>query len=393
MTQKTSEQNWSQYILGAALAAFGLKMYLALTTYGTNDVVSWETFLTTQQAYGGVGLYHRVDEFIHPPFVIHLLSFLDFIRRSSFLSLPFLLRLPAILADLGSILLVWKILAINSSVERDPRAVFAMALSPISVMVSGFHGNTDPLMIFFVLMSVYLIEANGSIFLAGAALGLATNIKIVPVIFLPTILLYLYGMRERAIFLFGAVTAFGFTSLPYLLQDPIFIIARLFGYESLYGQWGFSRVYVVFALEFFPSLVFKYASLGKVLIFASIVGASIWMNRFHLRPSLFLQLGLVIFLFMVLTPGFSIQYLAWLVPWVVGLGLGATLAYYTAGGIFQFSVYSFWTGGFPWYYADSIRVGSWRGPLVNFELLCWAVVVVITYLYVRTLARRSMPPA
>ena len=52
------------------------------------------------------------------------------------------------------------------------------------------------------------------------------------------------------------------------------------------------------------------------------------------------------FVFMSLAPGFGIQYLAWLVPWVVGLGAGVTITYYLASGLFQFLVYTFWSGEF-----------------------------------------------
>ena len=54
-------------------------------------------------------------------------------------------------------------------------------------MISGFHGNTDPLMIAPLLLSVYLIEADAPSWIAGAAMGLATNVKVVPVVLLPVV--------------------------------------------------------------------------------------------------------------------------------------------------------------------------------------------------------------
>ena len=47
--------------------------------------------------------------------------------------------------------------------------VLLLAVAPISIMVSGFHGNTDPLMVFLVLLSVYLLEARRSTWRAGVA--------------------------------------------------------------------------------------------------------------------------------------------------------------------------------------------------------------------------------
>jgi len=116
---------------------------------------------------------------------------------------------------------------------------------------------------------------------------------------------------------------------------------------------------------------------------------SVLMNRLLPKPPLFLQCGLVAFLFLALTPGFGVQYLAWLVPWVVALGLGATLAYYLASGVFLFVVYTFWSRGFPWHFANAIEVGEWRGWIVYLEVLCWLSVVLITAVYLKVLYRRS----
>lgn len=388
-TRNFSSQGWFRWIIGAALAAFALKLYLALTTYGTNDVIAWESFNVGRQIFGGMGLYHQMDQFNHPPLIIHFLTFLDFIHRSSGASFPFLLRLASILADLGSVVLVWNLLATDNGAECDSRAILAMALCPVSIMVSGFHGNTDPLMMFFVLASIYLIEKHGSLLVAGIAFGIACNIKVLPVIFIPAFFFYLTSIRRKAQYFFGAVIAFGVCSMPYLFQNPIFIIHRVFGYDSIYGQWGLSRVITSLGHDFSSSSNFDYTTLAKVLIFVSIFSASYWINRMPPHPSLFLQLGLMISFFMVLTPGFGIQYLAWLVPWVVAVGLRATIAYYLTAGIFQFLVYSFWSRGFPWYYADSITIGTWRGPLVFFELLSWCVVVIITVHIGHSLTRHA----
>jgi hypothetical protein len=127
-----------------------------------------------------------------------------------------------------------------------------------------------------------------------------------------------------------------------------------------------------------------YAGLGKYVVLAVLAALARWMNAGATRPPLFIQLGVTVFVFMSLTPGFGIQYLAWLVPWVAGLGLAATVLCGVAGGVFQFLVYNFWAGGLPWFLANSDQLGPWRGPLVYYELLCWVAVVMITALYLAT---------
>jgi hypothetical protein len=101
------------------------------------------------------------------------------------------------------------------------------------------------------------------------------------------------------------------------------------------------------------------------------------MNWGPRRPPLFIQGGSAAFLFLAVTPGFGVQYLAWLVPWVVGGGRSATLMYYTASGLFLVVVYDFWAQEFPWRLADSVAVGNWRGWIIGLELVCWAAVLVV----------------
>jgi hypothetical protein len=374
---------WGIAIAGAAVICTLLKIYLALTTYGTNDVAYFEEFLKIAKESGGVGLYHfrhPVLYFNHPPFIIHLLYFVDFLARNTGIGFPFWLKLPDILADLGSVFLVWKILTLKKKAKLKPAALLLMAAAPVSMMTSGFHGNTDPLMIFLVLLSLYLIEKRKYPWLAGIVMGMAVNIKVVPVLFAPAIFLYLPDFRSRIEYFSGMGAAFFIGSLPYIYQDPVFIVNRVFGYPSIYGMWGFSR-FLSYVLPESHWLNLMYENDGKFVIVAVIVAASFRMNLTRKKSPLFMQLGFLTFIFMSLSPGFGIQYLAWLVPWVVGLGTVPAAVYYSASGIFQFLVYTFWSGGFPWYLADSGEMGVWKGYIIIFEILCWASVLAITLFY------------
>ena len=278
-----------------------------------------------------------------------------------------------------TVFLVWRILAPPGGAPAHPAALVAVALAPASIMVSGFHGNTDGLMVCLVVLSVYFLTRRPRVLLAGFAMGMALNVKVLPLIFLPAIFLYLPDTRRRLRY-FGALAATVLLgSLPYLAQDPVFIAKRVLGYGSIYGQWGLGRLLVSTAP--FAALSLVYQQYGKYLALAAVVAAALVMNARPRRPSLFRQLGFTVFLFLSLAPGFGIQYLAWLVPWVAGLGLGATLLYCLASGLFQFFVYDFWSGGLPWFFADSDFVGPWRGVIVYYEILCWATVVALTSRY------------
>lgn len=382
---------WLLAIAVAALVAFAVKVAIARTTYGTNDVSYWAWFLERLQEAGGVGLYHSTDPangskfFNHPPFMIRALQVMGWLTATTGVPFPFWLRLPAIGADLGSLLLVWRILAPRLGGARSPLVLVLLALAPPSIMIAGFHGNTDPVMIAFVLLTVYLLDRHYPPWLAGIAFGMSLNIKIVPVIFVAAIVLHLPDLRRRLGFLVATGATFLVGSLPFLLQDPVFIVKQVFGYGSFSGYWGVSRLLT----HYLPPeswAVTAYASQGKYVALGAVGIASLWLHRRHRATPLFQQCGLLVFLFLALSPGFGVQYLAWLVPWVVVLGVPATALFYATSGLFLFLVYTYWSQGFPWYLADSVSVGMWEGPVIGVELLCWATILVLIVCQLRQIS-------
>lgn len=412
-TPERISRNWRAAIVVAAVLAFLFKLSLALYTEGTLDALAFADHLAKIEEFGGVGTY-RVsgafnNPFNSPPFVIHFLKIIGWLTDSTRLPFAFWLRLPCIIADACSLLLVWKLLtrtpaprpathaarAIPAAAPHGahvPLLLITLAFSPISLIISGFHGNTDPVMIFFVLLSAYLLDARGRIALAAIAFGLALNIKVAPLIFAPALWFYLPGMRKRIEYFGLAALVFLCGSLPYLLSDPALIARSVFGYSSIYGHWGWTYL----AATWFPeSLQFARpphgvtgthavaASAGKWLMLALIASAAIWFNRRKDKPPLALQLGLAAAFFLFLTPGFGSQYLSWLVPWVVFLGLRVSLLYYIAGGLYLSVSYScyIYRAAPPLYCVEPLTV--------SLPLICWASVFVVLLCYARLLRHRT----
>jgi hypothetical protein len=416
-------------VLCAATVAFLFKSALALYTEGTLDAAAFADHLAKIREFG-VGVYTVGgafnNPFNNPPFVIHLLRATGWLTDATGLPFAFWLRFPSIVADAASLYLVWKLLARSHAQRREAAHAGALrkddaaheddatrkdeppheddaawllvllALSPVSLIISGFHGNTDPLMIFFVLLSAYLLEtrrvgvAVGGVLLAGVVFGLALNIKVAPLIFAPALWFYLPDGRRRLLFFGLAALVFLCASLPYLLSAPTLIARVVFGYASIYGHWGWTYL----AATWFPASLHYArpphgltgahalaASIGKWLMLASIALAAFWFNRREDKLSLPLQLGLATALFLFLTPGFGAQYLAWLVPWAVFLGLRAALLYYVAGGLYLSVSYScyIYRAAPPFYCVEALNL--WL-PLV-----CWASTFVLLVGYVRRLRR------
>jgi hypothetical protein len=383
-------RSWSLSIAIAIAAVFLLETTLALSTYGTNDVLTWEQDVAKIESQGPLALYregvqafsktgepYHVQPFIHPPFMIHVLRFWQLLANTFHLPLGFWMRFTCILANLGSLLVIWRV------AKPRPVMFLVVALCPISILVAGFHGNTDQIMIFLVLFSVYAIEVKKLPLVAGALMGLALGVKVVPLIFIPAAVLYLPANRDRIRFVSSLFTTFVVCSLPYILLDPALILRTVFTYGSVHGMWGWSRIALLFESDTQYRWIYElFESYGKTILILSILLVSVCMNLSKVRPQLFAQCGLITALFLFLTPGFGLQYLSWLVPWVVLLTPPAAALYYVAAGVFMSVVYTHWSGGFPWYFANSLEVQDWSGLVVYLGLVCWLVIGFLLLLFI-----------
>jgi hypothetical protein len=388
------------------VAAVALKLVLSATTHGTNDVATFLRFLREYRGSGAVLLYEKEFYFTHPPFVIRFLEGVGWLAKTTGLSWPFCLRLPAILADLGSVFLLGRILAPELAQETGTRsaraAISLVAAAPASILISGFHGNTDPVMIFFTLLSLAWIGRQDRVWLAGAAMGMSVNIKVVPLMFWPAIFFWLPSWRRRAEYFAAAILVVVVASSPVIFQAPGLVAHKVLGYSGGYGMWGLSRF--AKSLPSLAEISALFKAHGKWVLAAGLLLLSYGMNRRTGKPPLYRQLGVIAFAFLAFTPGFSVQYLAWLVPWLVGLPLLASAPFLAASGAFLLLVYTFWCQehaqairnsnwldpefwrrGFPWDFANADRAPLWRGSIVPVEIACWLTVVALFVLRLRTL--------
>ena len=207
---------WNIAIAAAALAATICKLVLAMKTYGSNDVYAYERFFGWSH-YLGAELYQAAWDFNHPPSMLHVFRILGWLTDVSGLWFPFWLRLPAIIADVGSLWILFEILRRRLHEASIRQALLMFAAAPALILISGFHGNTDSVMLFFLLLSVALME-RGLSGRAGVAFGLAMCFKIVPVIALPVIFLYQTDRRKRIAFMGAAGITLLVAWSPYLYR-------------------------------------------------------------------------------------------------------------------------------------------------------------------------------
>jgi hypothetical protein len=347
----------------ALLVSTVLKVYLALASPNTADANAFVEFLNHIRKFGVTDIYKFRGSlnniFNFPPPMIDLIRALGILSDFSHLPFIFWLRLLPSLADVGSFFVTWRLLQL----QKDQFKLLALlALCPTSIFINGFEGNVDGAMIFFILLSIWFIESHRPLWTAGMALGMAMSIKYVPLMLVPIFFFYLPVWRSRIEYFGVAFATLLVGSAHVLLADPGLMTKAPVGYSSIYGVWGLTNLFVKafgapqylhypyepVGIHDLFSFVLKYLTMGVILVL------SIRLNRKSKAP-LPIQCGLVIALFLFLTPGFGIQYLVWLVPFVAFSGVPLTLIYYASTTLLVTLVLS--------------PLASWQSAAIMY--LCW----------------------
>jgi uncharacterized membrane protein len=351
-------------LVGAALLAFALKAYLSLLTFGTNDVVTFYKFAHTLSTHGLEWTYRHDISFNHPPLTAYYICFiykldqLPFLRENG-INFPFLLRLPGILADLVVALVVIRLASTDQRLRSHPWSVALFVLSPVSFMVSGFHGNTDPVMVMFLVLMAWSC-LKGNPWLAGLCFALSCQVKIVPLLLFPVLLLF--WSHRRALFSFVipfALASVLLWSQP-LLTCPGLFLKNVLTYGSFWGLWGITywlRLTDIPGLNMvtffnFPWPEFIVVTILKVFIIACVLLLA-WRRRALDSRSLIDSIAYAWIIFFIFSPGVCAQYMVWLAPFVLLLWPRLYAWFTWASSLFLFFFYNITAHGLPWNLAVS----------------------------------------
>src|SRR5579859_6154168 len=189
-------------VLGIAM-----RLGLALISIGTNDAAAWLRFGDEINREGLLKTYLHDPDFNHPPIPGYWAAVCSKLAGDGDAPLhdskfTVLFKLAPIAGDCLGIYLLYLIWRRRRD-SGDALFVAAMfALSLDAIEVSGFHCNTDPLLIALCLGSLYLLDSR-RVFLAGMALAAAINVKIIPVLLVLPLLLQIRKWRNAALFVAG----------------------------------------------------------------------------------------------------------------------------------------------------------------------------------------------
>jgi Gpi18-like mannosyltransferase len=375
-------ENFVIVLILASIALF-IKLILSYNVYGTNDVSYYSAFSEIIQKFGTFKIYSLVPIYNHPPLMSGILKLIKLVETKSHFNFPFLFRLLPIFADYASIFIIWKLLK-KYKIKNKVLICLVCIINPINFLVSGFHGNTDPVFIFFILLTIYFAENDNFIF-SGLIYGVSMCVKIVPIILAPALFFYLRDSRKRITFFLSSLVLPSIVFLPYLLKDFYPVTKNIFLYSSLKGIWGLGHVLVSIVanenininIRNFTYTVFKFHIAYGIIIFFML---SILLSKFFIsnkKVNLVEVTFLVFCLFLVITPGFGVQYLSWLPLFAVIVSPKLGMIYMLLGGFFLYRVYAYWSGGLPLYYADSDSIGQWIGFEKTLDIILWLLIILM----------------
>jgi hypothetical protein len=343
----------ARHVVIAAYVALAAKLLLALVTAGTNDVGAFLRFGETIRAHGLGAMYRTDPDFNHSPLIALLTVVLAPLQ-----SFPFWIRLPGILADLVTVKVL---IGLNEAHRLVPWwALTLFAASPVSLLIAGYHGNVDPVMVMALVLATAAVTHDRPVATA-LWLALAVNIKIAAALVVPVFaLLWWHRGRGRSFGAVFAVTAGG-GWLPALLVARHEVTHQVFGYTSRWGTWGLS-----FLLRRFGGASFQPAAdiqtlthaeslivaVSKALIVAATLALA-WRGRAAGPREVWVTLARTWLVFFALAPGAAPQYLVWLAPFLlvastaeyVGVTAASAVSLVTIYGItsqwrFEFSYFS-----------------------------------------------------
>src|SRR5260370_20952001 len=179
----------------------------------------------------------------------------------------FLLKQPMVFADVGTAIVLAKIILQSGDAKSARTAFLVWIYFPLGIIISSVWGQLDPISLFLALLAIYYFI--GSKWLTSAAmLGLSIYLKTLPLVFLPVFLMQARASKNIRLgysLVSLAIPVFG-TLVPVLWFN--------WGYQGIYNNSSFqvaipwngamSALNIVYLALNLPS--FAHYVIGAILI-------------------------------------------------------------------------------------------------------------------------------
>jgi hypothetical protein len=288
----------------------------------------------------------------HPylPFQMYIMSAMAALAPATGLPYVVAIKLPSILGDIALTALIYRaILKRDRRVEMAAFLATLYALNPVSLLVTSYHGQFEAVTLFLLALAWYFWEFGPRIRASATSLGLAILNKTWPVVFLPIALIRLRDRRAQLAYLLLAVGIPVVAVITYLIvfnADPLPMLRRALTHRGVAGYWGPGAVLFPAAdhLPVLQPLVNLLLQLKNWLLLGGLL-FGLWFTRSQTALDALLTLLLTLF---VLTVGFGIQWLVWLVPFALLAGEDRWGKIYSLAAAFMLVIHLYGLHLYPW---------------------------------------------
>jgi hypothetical protein len=366
-------------VLAVASVALLAKAWLAWRTTGQEDTyVWWPKFMQAVHEAGPIHVYATEmvgQPYNHPPLTGWWLFAIDIMHRHLDVPLGFLIRIGSIVADLLCGWLIFEILRRRRPLWQATAAGMLVGASPVFYVISGYHGNHDSEIMFLAILSAFLLVDKKWPVAAGVALAASVSLKLPAATVVPVVIAAAYAIDRRTLarFAIGFGALMSVLWLPPLLMEPKPFIKNVLLYSgnSFPRQWGIVEFMHVAHV---PTLLSNlYVTPGRLIIIALCAAVGSWVAL--RRPDHTVgAIGLAMAAFLLLSPGYAPQYMAWPVAAIYALSFWPATAYNFAAGAFLIGLYTAWSGGLPW---NSTWTVGLTHPQIIEAALVWLVLAAV----------------
>jgi hypothetical protein len=257
----------------------------------------------------------------HPylPLQMYIVGLATFLTRVT--PLPFIIwiKLPAVFADTLIVIFIFR--AVQQATRNQVTSLsyaLLFALNPISILVTSYHGQFDPIPVLLLLLAWYSWHFGHHIIRSATLLGFAILNKTWPIVFLPVAFIRLPRVRQRFTYTGLAVgipiffTAF---YVIFLASNPLPMLQRAVTHAGVPGYWGLSSfIFFPGVFLFDPDQVLQLILPWQRFLMLAVGLAVLWWTRRQDALNALLTIILTVFAIML---GMGIQWLLWPVAFAI----------------------------------------------------------------------------
>ncbi len=203
----------------------GFYMQNLINPYGTLEYVKGLSFTP----------YASTGSISYPPFSAFIFALTY--RLYALLGEPsrflyyFLLKQPMVWADIGSAVILAKIVLLSGDRRSARTALLVWLYFPLGIIISSMWGQLDPIALFLSLLAIYFFLTAKWLH-SAAMLGLSIYLKTLPIVFLPVFLMHLRSKKTGLSYsLVSLIIPIAGTVVP--------AVALNWGYHAMYNNLSF----------------------------------------------------------------------------------------------------------------------------------------------------------